>query len=151
MHVIMHWMPWRWNGILFPKLFWPFVRKNWQKLMKFETEGREFAKREGGVCWKILLWFRNLQEKLENEDPGSRSWGHWSKTRWKKVSAKNCHMYLWNKYKFKVYYFNCFVHSKFWYFTQNCQKILEQVCTLGISWYLQIHTYTSTSLDKTHY
>ena len=98
MHVIMYWMSWRWNGILFPKLFWPFVRKNWQKLMKFETEGREFAKGEGGVCWKILLWFRNLQEKLENEDPGSRSWGHWSKTRWKKVSAKNCHMYLWNKY-----------------------------------------------------
>ena len=36
------------NGILFPKLFWPTVRKNCssdrEKLLKFEAEGREFAK-----------------------------------------------------------------------------------------------------------
>ena len=35
------------NGILFPKLFLPSVRKNCssdpEKLLKFETEGREFA------------------------------------------------------------------------------------------------------------
>ena len=36
------------NGILSPKLFWPTVRKNCcsdrKKLLKFEAEGREFAK-----------------------------------------------------------------------------------------------------------
>ena len=36
------------NGILFPKLFWPTVRKNCssdqEKLLKFEAEDREFAK-----------------------------------------------------------------------------------------------------------
>ena len=36
------------NGILFPKLFWPTVRKNCssdqEKLLKFEAEGREFPK-----------------------------------------------------------------------------------------------------------
>ena len=36
------------NGILLPKLFRPTVRKNcssdWEKLVKFEAEGREFAK-----------------------------------------------------------------------------------------------------------
>ena len=36
------------NGILLPKLFWPTVRKNcsssWEKPLKFEAEGREFAK-----------------------------------------------------------------------------------------------------------
>ena len=35
-------------GILLPKLFWPTVRKNCssdrEKLLKFEAEGREFAK-----------------------------------------------------------------------------------------------------------
>ena len=35
------------NGILLPKLFRPAVRKNcsseWEKLLKFEAEGREFA------------------------------------------------------------------------------------------------------------
>ena len=34
------------NGILFPKLFWPTVRKNcssdWEKLLKLEAKGREF-------------------------------------------------------------------------------------------------------------
>ena len=36
------------NGILLPKLFWPTVRKNCssdrEKLLKFEADGREFAK-----------------------------------------------------------------------------------------------------------
>ena len=36
------------NGILLPKLFWPTVRKKCssdrEKLLKFEAEGREFAK-----------------------------------------------------------------------------------------------------------
>ena len=36
------------NGILLPKLFWPTVRKkcssDWEKLLKFEGEGRKFAK-----------------------------------------------------------------------------------------------------------
>ena len=36
------------NGILLPKLFWHTVRKkcssDWENLLKFETEGREFAK-----------------------------------------------------------------------------------------------------------
>ena len=35
------------NGILLPKLFWPTVRKkifDREKILKFEAEGREFAK-----------------------------------------------------------------------------------------------------------
>ena len=34
------------NGILLPKLFWPTVRQNsdWEKILKFEAEGQEFAK-----------------------------------------------------------------------------------------------------------
>ena len=36
------------NGILLPKLFWPTERKNfssdWEKLLKFEAEGKEFPK-----------------------------------------------------------------------------------------------------------
>ena len=36
------------NGILLPKLFWTTMRKNcstdWEKLLKFEAEGQEFAK-----------------------------------------------------------------------------------------------------------
>ena len=36
------------NGILLPKLFWPNVREKCssdrEKLLKFEAEGREFAK-----------------------------------------------------------------------------------------------------------
>ena len=35
------------NGFLLPKFFWPTVRKKWssdqKKLLKFESEGREFA------------------------------------------------------------------------------------------------------------
>ena len=41
------------NGILLPKLFWPTVRKNcssdWEKLLKFEAEGWEFAKFLGSL------------------------------------------------------------------------------------------------------
>ena len=34
-----------WNGILLPKLFWPtYCSSNREKLLKFEAEGREFAK-----------------------------------------------------------------------------------------------------------
>ena len=36
------------NGILLPKMFWPTLREycssDWEKLLKFEAEGREFAK-----------------------------------------------------------------------------------------------------------
>ena len=36
------------TGILFPKFFWPTVRKKcssgWEKLLEFEAGGREFAK-----------------------------------------------------------------------------------------------------------
>ena len=39
---------WIWNGILFPKLFWPNMRKNCssdrENILKFEAEGHEFAK-----------------------------------------------------------------------------------------------------------
>jgi len=35
-------------GILFPKVFWPTVRKkcssDWENVLKFEAEGRAFAK-----------------------------------------------------------------------------------------------------------
>ena len=38
----------KWNGILLPKLFWPTLRKkcssDGETLLKFEAEGREFAK-----------------------------------------------------------------------------------------------------------
>ena len=38
-----------WNGILFPKLFWPSMRKKYsidqENLLKFEAEGQEFAKK----------------------------------------------------------------------------------------------------------
>ena len=39
---------WIWNGILFPKLFWPTVRRNCssdrENILKFEAEGQECAK-----------------------------------------------------------------------------------------------------------
>ena len=45
-YIIFH--LWKWNGILLPKLFGPTVRKNcssdWEKLLKLEAEGWEFAK-----------------------------------------------------------------------------------------------------------
>ena len=46
------------NGILLPKLFWPTVRRkcssDWEKLLKFEVEGREFAKK-----------FRSLEQFIQ--------------------------------------------------------------------------------------
>ena len=45
------------SGILLPKLFWPTVRKkissDQEKLLKFEAEGREFAK-----------FFRSLEQTV---------------------------------------------------------------------------------------
>ena len=45
---------WR-NGILFPTLFWPTMRKNCsidrEKKLKFEAEGREFEKEN----WDVLI------------------------------------------------------------------------------------------------
>ena len=42
------WKEYLWYGILLPRLFWLTVRKNCssdrEKLLKFEAEGREFAK-----------------------------------------------------------------------------------------------------------
>ena len=64
-------------GVLLPKLFWPFVRKNcssdWEKLLKFEAEGGEFAKKfeitktiySNSERSEQVLGFRNMQEKLE--------------------------------------------------------------------------------------
>ena len=54
-------------GILLPKLFWPTVRKNgssdWEKILKFKTEGREFAKilrsLEQFKQWKVRTIFGN--------------------------------------------------------------------------------------------
>ena len=41
-------MCYNWTGTLFPKLFWPTMRKNCsndqEKLLKFEADGWEFAK-----------------------------------------------------------------------------------------------------------
>ena len=55
------------NGILLPKLFWPNVRKNcssdWEKLLKFEAEGREFS--------KIL---RSLEQFIRTVKGQSNSW-----------------------------------------------------------------------------
>ena len=73
------------NHILFPKLFWPSVRKkncssDQEMFLKFEAEGLEFAKilrsleqliqtvkgqNNYDSNWKKWLWFRNIQEKLE--------------------------------------------------------------------------------------
>ena len=43
----------RLNVILLPKFFWPTERKNWacdrEKLLKYETEGQEFAKFLGSL------------------------------------------------------------------------------------------------------
>ena len=53
-----------WNGILLTNLFWTTVRKNCsndqEKLLKFETEGREFAKifrlLEQFIQTRTILW-----------------------------------------------------------------------------------------------
>ena len=50
-----------WIGILLPKLFWPTVRKNCssdrEKLLKFEVEGREFAK----FLWSLKQFFQTVK------------------------------------------------------------------------------------------
>ena len=55
-------------GILLPKLFWPTVRKNcsndWEKCLKFEAEGQEFAKFLRSLDnlfkqWKVRTIFDN--------------------------------------------------------------------------------------------
>ena len=55
------------NGILLPKLFWPTVGKNCssdrEKLLKFEAEGREFAK-----------FLRSLEEFIQTVKGQNRSW-----------------------------------------------------------------------------
>ena len=59
------------HGILLPKLFWLTVRKNcssdWEKLLKFEAEGRELAKfltSQGQFIWIVkgqnIVWSRML-------------------------------------------------------------------------------------------
>ena len=62
------------SGILLPKLFWPTVRKNCssdqEKLLKFEAEGREFAK-----CLRSLEQFiQTGQSKLFQLVPGGFSY-----------------------------------------------------------------------------
>ena len=54
------------NGILFPNLFWLFVRKtcDQQNLLKFEAEGPEFAKFE--ITRIIQIQISNC-EKFENK------------------------------------------------------------------------------------
>ena len=52
------------NGILLPKLFWPTVRKSCssdqEKLLKFEAEGREFA--------KILRWLEQFIQTVKGQN-----------------------------------------------------------------------------------
>ena len=53
------------NGILLPKLFWPTVRKkkssDWEKLLKFEAEGQEFANT-----------LRSLEQFISNSERSER-------------------------------------------------------------------------------
>ena len=49
------------NSILLPKFFWPTVRKlcssDWEKLLEFDAEGREFAnilRSLNITCWKMI-------------------------------------------------------------------------------------------------
>jgi len=55
------------NGILLPKLFWPTVRKNcssdWEKGLKFEAEGWEFAK-----------FLRSLEQFIQTVKGQNNSW-----------------------------------------------------------------------------
>ena len=52
-------------GILFPELFWPFMRKNCssnqEKLLKFEAEGREFE-----IFLRSLKLFIQTAKELNN-------------------------------------------------------------------------------------
>ena len=52
------------NGVLLPKLFWPTVRKkcssDWEKLLEFKAEGREFANFLRSLeQWKFRTIFGN--------------------------------------------------------------------------------------------
>ena len=139
------------------KLFWSIVRKNLRKLRRtYEIRGWRPRIWKKGM-WKkslvgylcllkknptviIWLWFRNLLEKLENEDPGSRSWGYWSKTRWKKSECQKCQLNkcLWKKYKCKVCtLFQLFCPFQIMIFYTELSKYFR-ASALGISWYLQI-------------
>ena len=55
------------HGILLPKLFWPTVRKkcssDWEKLLKFEAEGREFAK-----------FLRSLEQSIQTVKGHNNFW-----------------------------------------------------------------------------
>ena len=48
------------NGILLPKMFWPTLREycssDWEKLLKFEAEGREFIQTVKG---QNNFWYQN--------------------------------------------------------------------------------------------
>ena len=46
------------NDILLPKLFWPTVRKksDWEKVLKLENEGREFANILKSLEQLFKLW-----------------------------------------------------------------------------------------------
>ena len=68
------------NGILLPKLFWPSVRKNCssdrEKRLKFEAEGREFAKflrfkAEGREFAKFL---RSLEQFIQTVKGQKNFW-----------------------------------------------------------------------------
>ena len=56
------------NGILFPKLFWPTERKKMfqctdqEKLLKFEDEGREFAKFLRTIYQTVIVQTNFLNE-----------------------------------------------------------------------------------------
>ena len=56
------------NSILLPKLFWPTVRKNCssdrKKPLKFEIEGREFAKL--GKMGRRRLWMAPINANATN-------------------------------------------------------------------------------------
>ena len=59
------------NGILLPKLFWPTVRKNcssdWEKLLKFKAEGKDFAKFLNSLeqfIQTVSEWFLTCSERF---------------------------------------------------------------------------------------
>ena len=56
--------------ILLPKFFWPTVRKNcssdWEKLLKFEAEGREFA--------KFAKFLRSLEQFIQTVKGQNNFW-----------------------------------------------------------------------------
>ena len=60
--------PW-FHGILFLKLFWPSVRKNCssdrEQLLKFEAEGRKFAKFLISLVQSKLLFVQRVKQFLK--------------------------------------------------------------------------------------